>query len=46
MSDPEATECFNISDFKDKTLEYEMGQSVGYLKPLVGSGILNVCLLA
>ena len=40
------TESFNISDFKDKTLEYEMGQSVGYLKPLVGSGILNVCSLA
>ena len=46
MSDPEATECFNISDFKDKTLESEMGQSVDYLKPLVASGILNVCLLA
>lgn len=46
MSDPEATECFNISDFKDKTLKFEMGQSVDYLKALVASSILNVCLLA
>lgn len=46
MSDPEATESFNISDFKDQTLKSEMGQSVDYLKPLVVSGILNVCLLA